>query len=199
MRELVRTKINNFELEEPIYLKEQYRFKTQELKHLAENLNNNKSTKHEKNVENIHLFLAQNPYSEIENVAKQITKQIRDKNIRYKDIAIITKNIEEYSSLVRAIFAKYDIPVFIDEKRDVNQNIIIQYILSVLEVLNKNFTIEAVFNYLKLGFSEIEQDEIFELENYCNKWGIKQKKKKKDFDYEVDKKDKKQKIERFNE
>ena len=190
---------NNFKLEKPIHLQEQYRFKTEELKHLSENINNNKSTKYEKNVENIHLFLAQNPYSEIENVAKQITKQIRDKNIRYKDIAIITKNIEEYSSLVRAIFAKYDIPVFIDEKRDVNQNIIIQYILSVLDVLNKNFTIETVFNYLKLGFCEIEQDEIFELENYCNKWGIKQNKWKKDFVYEIEKEEKKQKIERFNE
>ncbi len=52
---------------------------------------------------------------------------------------------------------------------------------------------EAVFNYLKLGFSNIEEDEIFELENYCNKWGIKQNKWKKDFIYETEKMD------RYNE
>ena len=190
---------NNFELEKPVHLQKQYRFKTEELQHLSENINNYKSTKYEKNVENIKLFLAQNPYSEIENVAKQITKLIKNENMRYKDIAIITKNIDEYSSLVRAIFPKYKIPVFIDEKRDVNQNIIIQYILALLEILNQNFSSETVFNYLKLGFSDMEPDEIFELENYCNKWGISQNKWKNDFIYEMEKEDKKQKIARYNE
>lgn len=190
---------NNFELETPVYLQKQYRFQTEELQHLSENINNPKSTKYEKNVENIHLFLAQNPYLEVENMAKQIAKLIKNKKMRYKDIAIITKNIDEYSSLVRAIFSKYDIPVFIDEKRDVNQNIIIQYILALLEVLNKNFSSEAVFNYLKLGFSEIDLDEIFELENYCNKWGIKQNKWKKDFFYDSEIEEKKQKVQRYNE
>lgn len=190
---------NDFTLEEPVHLQKQYRFQTEELQYLSENMNNLKSTKYEKNVENIKLFLAQNPYSEIENIAKQIARLIKNEKMRYKDIAIITKNIEEYSSLVRSIFPKYKIPVFIDEKRDVNQNIVIQYVLSLLEVLNKNFTSEAVFHYLKLGFSDIEPDEIFELENYCNKWGIKQNKWKKDFIYEMEKEDKKQKIERYNE
>lgn len=190
---------NNFSLEKPVHLQKQYRFKTEELQHLSKNINNHQSTRHEKSVENIELFLAQNPYSEIENIAQKITKLIKNENMRYKDIAIITKNIDEYSSLVRAIFSKYNIPVFIDEKRDVNQNIIIQYILALLEVIHKNFSSEAVFNYLKLGFSEIELDEIFELENYCNKWGIKQNKWKKDFIYETEKEEKKQKIERYNE
>ena len=150
-------------------------------------------------MENIHLFLAKNAYFEIEKVAKEIIKLIRNKNLRYKDIAIITKNMEEYSSLVRAIFNKYEIPVFIDEKRDLNQNIIVQYILSILEILVSNFSTESVFNYLKIGFSDIDEDEIFKLENYCIKWGIKQKKWKKDFKYELDNQSKKQEVERLNE
>lgn len=190
---------NNFELEEPVNLSKQYRFKTEELEFLSQTINNTKSTTYKKNVENISLFLAKNPYSEIENVAKNITKQIQNKNMRYKDIAVITKNINEYSSLVRAIFSKYNIPVFIDEKRDLSQNIIIQYILSLLEVISKNFSNDSIFNYLKLGFSNIDTSEIFELENYCNKWGIKQNKWKNDFIYELEKEDKKPKIERYNE
>ena len=187
---------NQFQLEEPIYLKDQHRFKTNELKHLSENISNSKITKYEQNVENIHLFLAQNPYSEIENIAKQISKQINNKDLRYKDIAIISKNIQEYSSLVRAIFPKYNIPVFIDEKRDVNQNVIMQYMLAILELLIKNYSNESIFNFIKLGFFDIEQDEIFELENYCNKWGIKYSKWEKDFEYEKDENDK---VSRFNE
>lgn len=190
---------NEFKLEEPVFLENQYRFKTQELKHLADNIQEIKSTKYEKSVDNIQLFLAKNPYSEIENVAKEIKKLIREKNLRYKDISIITKNLDTYSSLVRAIFGQYEIPVFIDEKRDLNQNIIIQYILYILEILTKNFSNEAVFSYIKLGFCEIEDDEIFRLENYCNKWGIKQNKWKKDFVYELDNENKKQEIKRLNE
>ncbi len=187
---------NNLQLETPVHLNKQYRLQTLELLHLSENISKNKINKYGKNVENIHLFLAQNPYSEIENIAKQITKLIHNENIRYKDIAIISKNMEEYSSLVRAIFQKYNIPVFIDEKRDVNQNIIIQYVLAILEVLNKKFSKDSIFNYLKLGLTEIEPDEIFELENYCNKWQIQYSKWEKDFEYDIDKNDK---VQRFNE
>ena len=194
---------NGYKFENPVNIKQEHRFKTKELKHLSENISNIKSTKYEENVENISLFLAKNQYSEIENIAKEITKLVRDgdeeKNkLRYKDISIISQNIDEYSSLVRAIFAKYDIPVFIDEKRDLNQNIIIQYILSLLEMINKNYTIESVFNYIKLGFCNIETDEIFKLENYCIKWGIKQNKWKKDFVYELEKENKKEEVERLN-
>ena len=190
---------NGSKLEKPVMLDTQHRFKTEELKHLSDNIYNIKSTKYEKNVENIQLFLAKNEYSEVEEIAKKISKLVREKELRYRDISIITKNIENYSSLVRAIFNKYQIPVFIDEKRDLNQNIIVQYILSVLEVLNKNFSNDAVFGYIKLGFLEADRDEVFKLENYCTKWGIKQSKWKKDFIYELDDEGKRQQIERLNE
>lgn len=189
-------KKKGLELEEPVKLEKIYRFKTPELKHLSQNLYNPKSTNYTKDVENIQLFLAKNQYTEIENIAKQIVQCVKKQKIKYKDIAIITKDIETYGSLVRSIFAQYKIPVFIDEKRDLNQNNIIQYFLSILEILVKNFSSESIFNYLKLGFHEIEEDEIFELENYITKWGITQNKWKQDFYQEAEENN--QKIERWN-
>lgn len=190
---------NNLKIEETINLEKQYRLKNEELKILSENLYNIKSTKYEKNVENVSLFLAKNRYSEIENVAKEISKMVREKKLRYRDIAVITKNIDIYSSLVRSIFKKYDIPVFIDEKRDLNQNIIVQYILSIFEIFTTNYSNEAMFNYIKLGFLDLEDDDIFKLENYCTKWGIKRNKWKEDFKYETDDENKKQEVENLNE
>ena len=192
-------KENDIGLDKFVHLEEGLRFKTEELRFLSKNLYNTKSTKYGKNVENVSLFLAKNEYSEVENVAKKIQNLVRKEKMRYRDISIITKNIENYSSLVRAIFRKYDIPVFIDEKRDLNQNIIVQYILSILEILTKNFSFESVFSYIKLGFLDYEKEEIFKLENYCSKWGIKQNKFKKDFTYEIDDENKKKEIERLNE
>ena len=178
-------KDENLQLEQQIYLKEQPRFKTEELKHIEKNIFATKINKYNKKPENIKLFLANNQYSEIENVAKQIVKLVRDENLRYKDISIITKNIDTYSSLIRSIFAEYNIPVFIDEKRDLNQNIIVQYILSIFEIFSSNYSKESIFNYLKIGFIDIDEDDIFKLENYCIKWGIKQNKWKNDFTYGI--------------
>lgn len=170
---------------EKVYLGETKRFKSEELEHLEKNLYNINSKKYEKNIENLNLFLAKNQYSEIEYVAKNIIKLVRDLKYRYKDISIIAKNIDTYSSLVRAIFGKYQIPVFIDEKRDLNQNVVVQYVLSILEIYNKNWSYESVFNYIKTGFIDIEKEDIFRLENYCIKWGIKQNKWKKEFIYGI--------------
>ncbi len=178
-------KENDLKLEESVYLKETPRFKTNELQHLEKNIYQNKIQKYEDEPKNIKLFLAQNPYSEIENIAKEIIKLIRDEKVNYRDISIITKNIDTYSSLVKAIFAEYKIPVFIDEKKDLNQNRIVQYILSILEIYSSNYSKESIFNYLKTGFVDIDFNDLFELENYCNKWGIKQKKWKNDFLYGI--------------
>ena len=174
---------------EKIYLNIFYRFKTQELKYIEKYLYNSKIEKLN-DTKNINLFLAKNYYSEIENVAKKINYLIKKENMRFKDISIITKNIENYSSLARAIFNKYEIPVFIDEKRDLSQNIIIQYILSIMEIFIKNYSYESIFNYVKTGFLNIDQNDIFKLEKYCIKYGIKNNKFKKDFIYGINEKNK---------
>ena len=187
---------NELKQEKPIKLAEIKRFKTPELKYIEGHLFKTQSTKYEQKVENLSMFLAKNQYTEIEYIAKEITKLVKEKNKRYKDIAIITKNIQNYSNLAKVIFEKYDIPIFIDEKRELSQNIIIQYVLSIFEILQKNYSKESVFQYAKMGFLDIEQEDIFKLENYCTKWGIKQNKFKKDFVYELE--DNKQEIEYYN-
>ncbi len=182
-----------------IHLKELKRFKTQELIHLEDNLYKNNFNKYEKKVENIKMFLAKDPYSEIEEVAKNIVKQIKNENYRYCDISVITKNIDIYSNLIKAIFKKYDIPVFIDEKKDLNQNIIVKYVLSIIDVLSKDWSYKAMFNYIKSGFLELEEDKIFELENYAIKYGIQKSKWKKDFIYGYENEQDKEKIDYLNE
>lgn len=167
-------------IEESIILEETYRFKNEELKHLEANIYENKYKKYEKGIENINLFLAANPYSEIEYVAKQIVKLVRDEGYRYNDISIITKNIEGISSIAKAVFNKYEIPIYIDGKEELSQNIAIKYVLNILEIFAKNWSQEAVLSYIKLGFCDIEKQDIYIIENYIKKWGIKGLKKYKE-------------------
>lgn len=164
---------NGIQIENPIYLDKCYRFKNEELRHIEENLYKTPYSRYNKEIKNINLFLSANSYSEIEYVAEKIISLVRDGGIRYKDISIITKNIDNYASLVRAIFDKYDIPVFIDQKKDLSQNILIKYILGVLDIFAKNWDFESVINYIKLGFCDMSDEEIFKIENYARRFGIK--------------------------
>ena len=175
-----------------INLNKLYRFKNNELIYLENYLYNTKIKKYENEIKNINLFLAKNQYSEIEYVAKNIMNLVKKEKYKFNEIAIITKNVNTYSSLFKAIFSKYEIPVFIDEKKDLNQNILIRYILSILEIIIKNYSYESVFNYLKINFLEFDQEDIFKLENYCIKYGIKNNKFKKDFIYGITEKNKKE-------
>lgn len=166
-------KQENINIEKPIKLESRYRFKNDELIHLEENIYAVPYNKYEKDIKNISLFLANNPYSEIEQVAKTITKLVKNNGYKYKDIAVITKNIDTYASLCKAIFNKYAIPVFIDEKQDLNKNILVKYIISLLDIFAKNWSYETMFSYLKTGLVDIDKDILYDLENYCLRWNIK--------------------------
>ena len=99
---------------ETINLEKLHRFKNEELGYIEKYLYSTKVQKCQTN-KNINLFLAKNYYSEIENVAIKINKLIKEENLKYKDISIITKNTDNYSSLIKTIFEKYEIPVFIEK------------------------------------------------------------------------------------
>ena len=161
-------------IEEPVVLKNKYRFKNNELLHLEENIYSFPYKKYEEKIENIDLFLAKNQYSEIEHVAQHIAKLVRDEKYRYKDISVITKDLEGYASLCKVIFNKYDIPVFIDEKKDLSQNILVKYILALVNIYSKNWSTSSVLEYLKTGLiSDIDDHDICLLENYVLRWGVK--------------------------
>lgn len=164
---------NQIKIAPPIYLKENHRFTSKELAHLEENIYANIYKKYTGENKDIELFLSANPYSEIEHVATKIIENVREKNLRYKDIGIITKNLDTYSGLIKGIFSKYNIPVYIDEKKDLSQNILIKYIISLLDVFAKNWSYDSVMSYIKTKFCDLEETEIYKIENYAQKWGIK--------------------------
>lgn len=168
---------------ELIFKDKPYRFKNNELLLLEKNLCGS-NQKWEGKIENIELFLANNPYSEVDYVAKKIYHLVKNHGYKYHEIAIIANDIENYAEDSKAIFQKYEIPIFIDEKKDLNQNILIQYLVSLLDVFDYNWSFDAVFNYLKIGLLELDYNAVCRLENYCKKWGIRGAKWQREFLYE---------------
>ena len=164
--------------------KDNLRLQNDDLKFLEQSLTNTKFKSYKENPKNIKFFLANNSYSEMEYIATEILRLVKEEDYKYNEIAIISNNLDEYSLDCKIVFDKYNIPVFIDEKKDLNQNILIRYILAILDIFSKNWSFESVFNFLKIGMLEISEYDIFSLENYCKKWGIKYNKWLKEFNYE---------------
>ncbi|HHV95953.1 MAG TPA: helicase-exonuclease AddAB subunit AddB [Clostridiaceae bacterium] len=133
----------------------------------------------------ISIFTATNIYTEIEDTARHIISLCRDKNLRYKDITVVCGNLDIYEKFIRAIFEQYEIPYFIDRKREITKHPFIQLILSVFEIFLYDWSYEAVFRYLKTGLISIPRNEIDLIENYVLACGIRGKKwtQEEDWDF----------------
>lgn len=121
--------------------------------------------------DSISIHCAMNPCDELEFCAREIRK-LTEQNYSYRDIAIIAGELGEYSEHIEEIFEKYEIPVFIDAKRPLVNNVMVEFLRGTLEVIRQDFTYESVFRFLKTGIHEFTIEEIDLLENYIRGNGI---------------------------
>lgn len=189
---------NNVVYEKPVCMDEErpYRFReSDELCHLEKYFYHSPYKQYGGKTKDIKVFKALNMYSEIQSTAREIIGLCRDRNIRFNDIAVITRDIQGYEKLIQAIFTEYNIPYFIDRRRDINSNPVIILLNSVIEIFTKNWSYEAVFRYLKTGLVDINREEVDIIENYVLANGIRGRKWKEeqwnygiDYGFEVDEK-----------
>lgn len=131
------------------------------------------------------MFQSRDAYGEAERIACKIIDLVRDENYRFRDIAMLCGNEEEYRHLVEAVFDEYEIPYFTDRKIILSDHPIAMQIISLFGVLEDNWSYESVFRYLRSGFiyrrtergeytfyNPIDQDEIDVLENFVLRRGI---------------------------
>lgn len=166
---------NNISIDEPVTLQCNpcRRFiNSKELSHLEQNLFSYPYKTYEGETSEICLYTSINKYTEVEETARDIVKACRENGIRYKDIAVITGDLEGYEKIVSAVFDEYEIPYFIDGKREINANPLIVLIVTAVEILSKNWSYDSVFRYLKCGIIDIEKEDVDKLENYVLANGI---------------------------
>jgi ATP-dependent helicase/nuclease subunit B len=131
----------------------------------------------------VQFISAVNRRAEVEGVAREIRTLVQKEGYRYRDIAVLNRNGQDYYDLLKTVFADYDIPLFIDEKRPMHHHPLIELIQSTLEVIQENWRTSAVFRCVKtdLLFESKEnllriREEMDFLENYCLAYGIQGKK-----------------------
>lgn len=161
-----------------LYQNPVYRFRENEaLGFLEAHLFRYTNVRYEKEQDSIQIWCAKTPREEMDFVAQKIRYMVRTRQYRYQDFAILTSDINVYANQIEQVFEKYELPVFMDNKRSILLNSCVEFLRSLLAMAEKNFTYESVFRYLRTGFSGVSRQDVDKLENYVLAMGIKTYKK----------------------
>lgn len=125
--------------------------------------------------EDIRLVRAANRRVEVEGVAREILRLAREENWRYREMAVVLRDLESYQELVATVFQEYGIPFFLDAKRPVTHHPLVELITSALETVNTYWSYEPLFRYLKTDLVPVSRGAVDRLENYVLKYGIRGK------------------------
>ena len=160
-----------------IKLNSSFRFKNEELKHIEKNIYKLPFKQYISDVENIRIQAYSNLNAEIEALAQNILRYVRNsKDIRFENIAVLTRDIDKYKNLFKMIFKLYNIPFFFDDKKELSLQPLITLVMSLIDICTTNYSYESIFTYLKTGLTNVtDENDIDLLENYILKWGIKGK------------------------
>lgn len=152
--------------------------------HLEQNLFRSRRQCYGRIPEEISMHISKNPAAEVHFAARTISYLVREKDLRYRDIAVITGDLSSYNNYVKHIFPQYEIPAFVDETRQILLNPCLEFVRGALELVQRDYAAEAVFRCLRTGMAGFSADETDELENYVLAAGIRGHRKwKKTWEY----------------
>lgn len=145
---------------------------SEELRHLEANLFRYPYKSWKGPVSDIHIQVMRNPRQELRNVARQIHAMVRSGQYRYRDIAVIHGNLEELEPLGEELLPRLEIPYFIDTNQSIYMNPCLECIRAVLDIVEKDYSYESVFRFLKTGVTGLDLDLLEQLENYVMRKGM---------------------------
>ena len=159
------------EIDEPVWLCKNppYRFKENpEMAFLEEELFRYSRRKYSgEKMQSISLHEVHTPQEEAQYVAEEIRRLVREEGYRYREIAVIASDLNTYADSLEKACERYEIPVFMDHKKSILLNSFVEYLRSLLVMVEQNYTYESVFRYLRTGLCGFTRDEVDRLENYC--------------------------------
>ena len=143
-----------------------------DLIHLHKNLFSVSGEVYEGESKNITVMESSDIYRECDAVARKIKSFLRLEEYRCRDIAVVCREGETYERLLKASFRKYGIPYFEDKRQPIENQPLICFVTSLMNLLVDGFQSDTVFRMLKTGLSGFGADEITLCENYVFAWDI---------------------------
>jgi len=145
--------------------------RSSELNFIEENLFKADAQNYPEESHVVEVYGVQKPYAECECAAEKIIKLVHN-GYRWRDIGVMARDWEQYSSICENVFEKYAIPFFSSGRADILDKPPIAHIDAALEIASSGLEYKPVFKYIKTGLIGISADECAMLENYVLKWNI---------------------------
>ena len=124
----------------------------------------------------IYLFETGTTREEVHQTGLKIRELVQREGIAYRDIAVVSGDLEGYAPYVETEFLQMEIPCYIDRTRGIVLNPMIEFVKSALELFLKDFSYEAVFHYLRSGLADMTPEEVDLLDHYCLQTGLRHRK-----------------------
>jgi ATP-dependent helicase/nuclease subunit B len=124
----------------------------------------------------LRMVACSNPDSEAVLAAREIMKFVHAGN-RYRDCAVLVRDLELYHKTLSRTFRRYGVPFFLDRRESVAHHPLAELTRNALRVVAYDWQHEDWFAALKTGFCAARETEIDRLENeslargwYGKKW-----------------------------
>lgn len=86
---------------------------------------------------------------EIQYVTNRIQHLVTKEGLRYKDILVVSRNLEDYENIVGPLFKQSHIPVFFNLKSNMSHHPLVEFLTSGLGIIENNFQYEDVMRFLR--------------------------------------------------
>ena len=145
--------------------------------------------------EALKLVEAANPRLEAEAAAADVLRLAREKGFRYREIAVLVRDIDTYGDLLTLTFADCGIPCYLDAKRPGTHHPLAELLHAAAQIAWRGWGYDTVFRALRTGFFPVVaahtervgtgtegfdcgdwQECVDRLENYCLTYGIRTEK-----------------------
>lgn len=118
------------------------------------------------------LYRGENPYGEVEWVAGEILRLVKERGWHFRDIAVSARTMERYEPVLETVFRRYQIPLFLGRVEPILEKPILTLLTAALDTVANHYEYEDLFRYLKTGLAGVDWEDLDRLENYVLRWDI---------------------------
>ena len=160
---------------ETVILEENMRTQNEALKMLSSDLwamEKNESLEFSQNIsDSVLIYKTADKYDECEFAAAKI-KELIENGYRYRDFAIVARNIDNYRGIIEPALETMGIRFFLSEKSDLSVSPIAKFILSAIKTVSHGWQRNDLISHLKTGLCGISPHDADIFECYTSKWNI---------------------------
>ncbi len=125
-----------------------------------------------RNFGEVRCIKAVDPYDEANFVAVMARSLAEEQGYRWRDMAIIARDLSPYEHALPAAFRRAGIPLYMDRTANLSAHPLSAFISASLSAIRENFSSAEILRLLKTGILPISTEDISEFENYCFVWNI---------------------------